>query len=273
MKKSIISFLILFSIINLSAQIEFTRIIEKKEKNDTINLVFRLKNFSPGEICRIQQKIPSAFKLLNQNNNSDSLYFDKDISTSIWLSLPKDTAITFQIEMLAPQNTLGYVYIGECACFYGGKYQNPIKKHISKEKIWLTDSLLIPKEDSLLYAQIDSLEKIKTNISKQSKGKRAKLKDTINPYSFRIQITATKFKQDIKDLSKEVISPDLLFEEYSDGFYKYTIGTFNNYQHAKDRLKIYQQRKTNGFIVAYKHGVRTGSKEAIPVVKEEIMEQ
>jgi hypothetical protein len=272
-KKLSILFVLIFAVVNMMAQVEFARTIEKRSCSDTVIVSFKLNKFQPGEMCRIQQKIPTAFKLIDQNILSDTIYYDKDVATSLWLSLPSDTTLQYQIRLLAPQKSLGFIYLGDCACFYGGKIGPATRKYIPKEKVWMSDSILIPTQDTLLFAQIDSISQIKPVILKKGKGKKARQVVAKSPYSFRIQITATKFKQDLKDMSKDVVSPDQIFVEQTDDFYKYTIGSFKSYKQAKERLALYQQRKMNGYIVAYKNGVRVGIKEASAVEESEIIEQ
>ncbi len=264
---------LLFVGLNLIAQVDFSRTIEKKGTSDTIIVSFKLNKFQPGEMCRIQQKIPTSFKLIDQPKLSDTVYFDKDVATSLWLSLPNDTMVQHQMYLLAPQKSLGYIYLGDCACFYGGKTGTATRKYIPKEKVWLSDSILIPTQDTLLFAHIDSIAQIKPVIIKKGKGKKTRQVIQKSPYSFRIQISATKFKQDIKDMNKDVVSPDQIFVEQTDDFYKYTIGSFKTYKQAKERLQLYQQRKINGYIVAYKNGDRVGIKEASAVEESEMIEQ
>lgn len=255
------------------SQIVFNRIIEKQPTSDTIVLHYQLKQCKTGEICRIQQKIPSAFTLICQEKKADTTYFDKDVATSIWSSIPNDSLIEYTIKLKAPEKSQGYVYIGDCACMYGGRLSTPVRKYISKERIYLTDTTLVPIQDTVLFSQIDSISK--TMVVKKTKNKNNHRKTVVkkDEFVFRIQITASKYKQELKDLRKEAIAPDQLFEEQVDGFYKYTLGNFKTYKQAKARIVIYQQRKTNGYIVAYKNGVRIGIKEATAEEGNEIIEQ
>ena len=263
----------LLAVVNATAQVDFVRTIEKSSTSDTIIVSFKLNKLQPGEMCLIQQKIPKAFKFINQDTFSDTAYYDKDVATSLWLSLPSDTSLKHQIRLLAPQKSLGFLYLGDCACFYGGKVGPATKRYIPKEKVWLSDSILIPTQDTLFFAQIDSISQIKPVIAKKGKGKNARQVIPKNPYSFRIQISATKFKQDVKDMSRDIVAPDQIFVEQTDDFYKYTIGNFKSYKQAKERLDFYQQRKIKGYIVAYKDGLRVGIKEASAVEESEMIEQ
>lgn len=273
MRKSLKISLLIVSLVllkTMQAQVSFDRNIAKKSGSDTLELIFAIKQHKPQEICRIQQKIPKDFMLLTQEQISDTSYFDKDVVTVIWTSLPKDSIINFNIKLLAPKNTLGYVYMGDCACFYGGKLVPTVKKYIQKEKVWLIDTLLIPVQDTTLFTQIDSIYADKSTKEKRKNKKKSTLK---SPYSFRIQITATKAKQDIKDLNRDVIPPDCIYEEFLDDFYKYSIGTFRTYKEAKQRLQIYQQHKINGYIIAFKEGNRIAIKDASTEEENEIITQ
>jgi hypothetical protein len=260
MKKHTLLFLLLFLASEISmAQFVFNRVIEKQPTSDTIILHYQIRKFQPGEICRIQQKIPSSFALLYQEKKSDTLYFNQDVVTSIWTSLPSDSIIDFKIIIKAPEKTQGYLYIGDCACMYGGKLANPIRKYIAKERVFMLDTTLIPKQDTLLFSQIDSINK--KNLLNQ-KGKNRRVQKTKEEYYFRIQITASKFKQELKDVSKEAIAPDKVYEEQLDSWYKYTIGNFKTYKIAQERLKLYQQHNTKGYKKKKKNGVRIGIQEA-----------
>ena len=267
--------LFLFLLVPLSGmcQFAFNRTIEKRPSSDTIILRYQIRQYKAGEICRIQQKIPTSFKIISQEQKADTSYFNKDIATSIWSSMPNDSLIEYSIKLKAPEKSQGYIYVGDCACMYGGKSLAPTRKYFPKERVYLTDSTLVPYQDTVLFSQIDSINKIpatKKQISNKNHRKAAVKKDV---YVFRIQITATKIKQDMKDMRRNVIPPDLLFEEFENDFYKYTIGNFKTYNQAKERLQIYQQHKTNGYIVAYKNGVRVGVKEAKADEEPELIEQ
>jgi hypothetical protein len=257
----------------LPAQVRFLRNIEKKDNSDTIKLTYEIRAYRVGEIARVQQKIPNGFKVLSHLQKADTAYFVKDVVTTLWTSLPSDTMVRFVVIVAPSPSTLGYVYLGECAFFYGGKMGPPQKKYLPKEKVWLVDSLLIPSQDTVLYAKIDSINTVKTtprgskNLRKTSKPVRS------SPYSFRIQITATKIKQKLSDLYRNVLPPDQLFEEQIDDYYKYTIGPFSTYKEAKERLIKYQQHKINGYIVAFKNGNRIPIKEASVEEENEIITQ
>ena len=260
MKKTTLLFLLLILASEcIKAQFVFNRFIEKQPSSDTIILHYQIRKFKPGEICRIQQKIPPTFALLYQEKKADTLYFNQDVVTSIWTSLPSDSIIDFKIIVKAPEKSQGYLYIGDCACMYGGKLTNPLRKYIPKERVYMMDTTLIPNQDTLLFTQIDSITK--KNLPNQ-KGKNRRIQKAKEEYYFRIQITASKYKQELKDVSKEAISPDKVYEEQLDSWYKYTIGNFKTYKIAQERLKLYQQHNTKGYIIAYKNGVRIGIQEA-----------
>jgi len=268
-----ILFLLLLIPFSGQSQFGFNRIIEKRPSSDTIVLRYQLRQCKAGEICRIQQKIPTSFTLICQEEKADTSYFDKDIATSIWSSMPNDSLIEYTIKLKAPEKSQGYIYVGDCACMYGGKNLIPVRKYFPKERVYLTDSTLVPYQDTLLFSQIDSINKIPAPKQPGSKKNHRKVAVKKDVYVFRIQITATKIKQDMKDMRKNVIFPDLLFEESEKELFKYTIGNFKTYNQAKERLQIYQQHKTNGYIVAYKNGVRVGVKEAKAEEEPELIEQ
>jgi hypothetical protein len=268
-----ILFLLLLIPFSGRSQFGFNRTIEKHPSSDTITLRYQLRQCKAGEICRIQQKIPTSFKLICQEQKADTSYFDKDIATSIWSSMPNDSIIEYTIKLKAPEKSQGYIYVGDCACMYGGKNLIPTRKYFPKERVYLTDSTLVPYQDTVLFSQIDSINKLSAVKKQPSKKNHRKVVVKKDAYVFRIQITATKIKQDLKDLRRDLVAPDQLFEEVEKDLYKYTIGNFKTYKQAKERLAFYQLRKTKGYIVAYKNGVRVGVKEAKAEEEPELIEQ
>jgi hypothetical protein len=267
-KKVMFLYLCFVSVFGM-AQIEFLRTIEKSPKSDTIAIHFKLQKFQPDEICRIQQKVPSSFNLINQLGIADTAYFEKDIATAIWTSTPKDSVISYTLFLKAPEQSNGYLYIGDCACMYGGKKSKLERKYLPKERINIIDSTLIPQTDTLIFCQIDSIHNKAITDKKVTKNHRNRKLATKDNYFFRIQITASKFKQDLKDISKEAIAPDITYEEQQDQLYKYTIGNYKTYKIAQDRMQLYRKQKNlNSYIVAYKNGKRMGVKEVNNEIKQ-----
>ncbi len=269
MKQYIFILIYIINIQCIDAQIKFNREIiynnSIEKPNDTLRLKFKLTSYKKGEICRIQQKIKFPFEIIKEPKTNAYQYFEKDAYTLIWTSLPKDTSINFFIDLKAPKLSQGYIYIGEAACMYGGYFVKPTRVYLKPEKIYLSDtsSVFIAQTDTSLYNQIDSIVSIKP--PKINKNKKLKFIETVktDKYYFRIQITATKHKQNIKDISIDKIAGDFAYEEFIDDIYKYTYGNFKTYKEALKRLERYKKEKNiTGFIVAYKNDIRVGIKEA-----------
>ncbi len=257
---------LLIAINSVFSQFQFKRDISsfnKENNSDTIRLVFTIKNFIPNEICRVQQKILPSFKIINDSIPNIYQKFDKDVYTLIWTNLPNEKEIKFYIDIKAPSQTSGYIYLNEAACWYGGAITKPSKTYLKPQKYLIVDTTKIfkPEIDTNIYAQIDSILNIKP-VKKGRKGKKI-IVEKKDKYYFRIQITATKHRQSIDNFRIDKFKTDLVFEEFIDALYKYSYGNYKNYLEAKQQLEKYKKEKNiNGFIVAYKNNKRIGIKEA-----------
>jgi hypothetical protein len=75
---------------------------------------------------------------------------------------------------------------------------------------------------------------------------------------FRVQITAKRDAYDARTLFRQAGVTQEIFVEQDEGYYKYTAGSFTNYDQAtiyRDQLETLTEVE-GAFVVAYKDGAR-----------------
>jgi hypothetical protein len=90
--------------------------------------------------------------------------------------------------------------------------------------------------------------------------------ETADPWQdvvFKVQIMASKTRQNVDKLRKRYNITAMVAEEKSGDWFKYTMGEFKQYRKAADfkNLLVTRNRLTDAFVVAYKEGKPIGLRE------------
>ena len=82
---------------------------------------------------------------------------------------------------------------------------------------------------------------------------------------YRIQIMAKHQKRaNMQQLANYYNITDQIFENYHDGWYRYSVGSFTNFNDASNYCRIIKNKGiSDAFVVAYKNGVRIPLSEAL----------
>lgn len=82
---------------------------------------------------------------------------------------------------------------------------------------------------------------------------------------YRIQIMAKHEKRaNMQQLANYYNITDNIFENYHDGWYRYSVGSFTNYNDASNYCRVIKNKGiTDAFVVVYKNGVRIPLSEAL----------
>lgn len=87
------------------------------------------------------------------------------------------------------------------------------------------------------------------------------------PITFKVQIAAHTLKMEEEYIRQNIYSGNMeITEKYEGGWYKYSIGSFSNFNEANDLLK--RARVAKSFIVAYQEGKKLTIKSALEKIKQ-----
>ena len=77
-------------------------------------------------------------------------------------------------------------------------------------------------------------------------------------YEYRVQIKASNIKIPLDTVAKQFNLVEKIIEDFNDNWFKYTIGSFDNYRSAKDFRNKLRQKKglSDCFVVVYENGQR-----------------
>ena len=206
--------------------------------------------------AKLIQKYPVGLTALDDLTRSDLFSFTNQNVIIEWDQMPADSTVTYNYQVKVGENLTGsQTIIGKF------EYQQPdgaktvrFNKSIFIDNQKQTDE----KEISInqLLKQYDSGESAKAAPVTKGNIKESKPSAGIE---FRVQCGAFRYKSqaDTHLAGKNNIT-EIIQEEYTDGWYKYTVGSFRTYKEAARYRDSFIARTNilSAFIVAYKDGHR-----------------
>lgn len=206
--------------------------------------------------AKLIQKYPEGFLVPDDSTKIDAYQFINQNAIFEWKQIPADSIVSCNYRMKAGENLQGnHTITGKL------EYQEAgVTKSVRFNKTIFIDSNKLKEAKEEPVNQL-----IKQEEARDPAGKVPASKTIIKPYEpltgieFRVQCGAFRDKgqADIHLASKYGIT-ETIREEYIDGWYKYTVGSFRTYEEAvkyRDRF-IAVTRILSAFIVAYKDGQR-----------------
>lgn len=253
--------LILFITITTSifAQQSYRKIDNDNENKRCFTFEYEIGGISPGKMARFQQRIPTGFSF-NIENSDVHVFETSNIITLIWQALPKDSVLKFSFDILAPSDVQGTFHLGDAAFMCFDKHNQVVKISykpcpilINETSFSITHSnaiitnMQIPcGEEPEPIVEVEHGDEILDDIVIVTN-------DSVTQnYYYRIQISASKSKQNKADFEKYIIGKDKVFEEIHNGLFKYSIGPFYSFEDGQNRVKQYLNiRNLQGFLVGY----------------------
>lgn len=206
--------------------------------------------------AKMTQKYPEGFTALDDLTSGNSFSFINQIVTIVWEKMPADSTTTYLYRV-----KVGEALTGSQTITGKFEYQQPDGlKTVRFNKSVFIDSQKQADEKEVsinqLLKQYDSGEPSKTATATKGNIKQSKPLDGIE---FRVQCGAFRDNSQAEtNLATKFGITEIIQEEFTDGWYKYTVGSFRTYEEAskyKDSF-IARTRITSAFIVAYKDGHR-----------------
>lgn len=244
---------------SIFAQKSHRKIDNNNENKRCFTFDYEISGISQGKMARFQQRIPSGF-IFNIENSDVHVFETSNIITLIWQKLPKDSILKFSFDIIAPSDVQGTFHLGDAA-FMSFDNQNQVVKIsykpcpilINETSFSIAHSNAIVKnlqipcgEEPEPIVEVERGEDVLDNMMIATN-------DSVTQnYYYRIQLSASKSKQNKEDFKKYIIGKDQIFEENHQGMFKYSIGTFYSYEEGQNRVKQYLNlRNLQGFLVGY----------------------
>jgi cell division septation protein DedD len=238
---------------------------------------------------KIEEEIPAGLKATVDGASSSSFSFVDNKVKFVWSDAPKENQISVSYKLSRDGfNATSLNLIGSVNYLDNGdtkkveiKDENiawDFKQAESTEKVNVKPEVPAKKDQAIAKKSepktekaapkktskpIDSPESkpITNGASKQSKG----------GIVFKVQICATQNKSDATKVAAEFNVTEEIESEMQDGWYKYTIGTFENYKDAKNMRDEKGNLSTVPFVAAYYNGKRISVQEALMIRSQKLM--
>lgn len=199
---------------------------------ETYNVTITIHKNSISGSSKFEVVFPKGFEIEPINTSGSNFIFENNKAKFIWVILPQTDEINLSYTVKVPN-----VYSGE---------EKIIRKffYVSNQKV-VEDkfcSLINIVENDILFTINNNSKNIENNIS------------------FKLQVGAYVNKISSSKILEYVVDNYKIEEEFTDGFYKYTIGEFSSLELA-EKLKAKSKVK-NAFIIAFNNNVRISIKEA-----------
>ncbi|MFA5816773.1 MAG: SPOR domain-containing protein [Bacteroidales bacterium] len=206
--------------------------------------------------AKLIQKYPVGLTALDDLTRSDLFSFTNQNVIIEWDQMPADSTVTYNYQVKVGENLTGsQTIIGKF------EYQQPdgAKTVRFNKSIFIDDQKQTDEKEisiNQLLKQYDSGESAKAAPVTKGNIKESKPSAGIE---FRVQCGAFRYKSqaDTHLAGKNNIT-EIIQEEYTDGWYKYTVGSFRTYKEAARYRDSFIARTNilSAFIVAYKDGHR-----------------
>lgn len=207
--------------------------------------------------AKLIQKYPEGFTVIEGFQENNAISFTNQNLVIEWERLPVDSTVSFIYQVKVGETLTGSQTIP-------GRLEYQQTDGI--KTVRFNKSVFIEKQEQAaekeisinqLLKQYDSGEPSKSTPT--AKRSIIKQSEPLPGIEFRVQCGAFKenSKADIELASKYGIT-ETIQEEYIDGWYKYTVGSFRTYEEASRFRQSFIERTkiTTAFLVAYKDGRR-----------------
>lgn len=198
--------------------------------------------------AKLVQKLPEGFTALENTRYSNSFLFSNQNVIIEWRQMPGDSSVSYDYQLKAGNQVKGSQTIT-------GKFEFQDAdgaKTVRFNKTLFVDNQQTVEEE---VPAINQLSDTKATASKSN----IKQSQPLSGIEFRVQCGAFRDNnQADTHLATKYRITEIIQEEYTDGWYKYTVGSFRTYEEAARYRDTFIARTNilSAFIVAYKDGRR-----------------
>ncbi len=208
---------------------------------DSFNIVLKLKNDGISGVADIDVVIPQGFDIKLPKGNGTESSLDELVGNIYTTLPPTDTTLELRLIVYS-----GQAPVGSHPFYVGYKVIDASGETAGEKKVYYVEKDLMHSIDGKPFV------------------------DRVMGVEFRVQLTSSRSRIAPEKLAQLYPLKEKIYEDFSDGFYQYTAGSFKTAQEA-DR---YKEKLANDlglgdlYVVFFQNGIRISSLKAAETVKE-----
>lgn len=259
---------------------------------------------STEKFAKIEEEVPSGFKA-EAIQTKDAIFTFKDQKVKfLWMNLPPEQRFVVSyklipidkgdVKQLNLKGTFSFIINEATQVIDITQKEVDLTNLDSKNLEGIIASVPVPNfstiggqnvdgqpsSNSYTEPGVDGGKEFTVKYQKIEDKKRSDSKRTIDLKSFmlepekgvyfRVQIAAGHRPVDIKNYFKKYNLPQEVRTEQHEGWYKYSVGSFNGYKEARDyRVNLWKTTKlSDAFVAAYNNGTRITVQEALMITNQ-----
>jgi len=218
-----------------------------------------IKNPTGSKYAKVEEIIPSGYLFESVDPHDGIESFSSATVKFIWMKLPQEPEFEISYLLIPKRDEpQGAMNIRGQLTYSAGNVNKIVE---IKELEMDLDYLTIADKRELLQTGALPSSAVKTQETSVQSGQTIANTRVLPPEEgtyFRVQITAKRSAVDARALFRKAGVTQEIFVEQDDGYYKYTAGSFTNYDQAsvyRDQLEALPEIE-GAFVVAFKDGVR-----------------
>jgi cell division septation protein DedD len=237
---------------------------------------------------KLEENIPAGLKAVADAAGSSTFSFVDNKVKFIWSDAPKENQITvsyklmrdgFNATSLSLEGSANYLDNGDTKKV-DIKNENIVwdfKQPEATEKATVKPDATSKKEKQVAKKDDSKTEKVtpkktsKPVDSPESKPITNKSSNQSKGIVFKVQICATQNKSEAIKVAAEFNLTEEIESEMQDGWHKYTIGSFDSYEDAKNMRDVKGNLSSVPFVAAYYNGKRVSVQEALMIRSQKLM--
>ncbi len=218
-----------------------------------------IKNPTGSKYAKVEEIIPSGYLFESVDPHDGIESFSSSTVKFIWMKLPQEPEFEISYLLIPKRDEpQGAMNIRGQLTYSAGNVNKIVEiKELEMDLDYLT---IADKRDLLQTGELPS-SAVKTQETSVQSGQTIANTQVLAPEEgiyFRVQITAKRNAYDARTMFRQAGVTQEIFVEQDDGYYKYTAGSFTNYDQAsvyRDQLEALTEVE-GAFVVAYKDGAR-----------------
>jgi hypothetical protein len=238
---------------------------------------------------KLEENIPAGLKAVADGAGTSTFSFVDNKAKFIWSDAPKENQITvsyklmrdgFNATSLSLDGSANYLDNGDTKkvdikdenITWDFKQSEATEKAVVKPDASAKKEKQVGKKDDSKAEKVAPKKNSKPVDSPESKPITNKSSNqSKGGIVFKVQICATQNKSEATKVAAEFNISEEIESEMQDGWHKYTIGSFDSYEDAKNMRDVKGNLSSVPFVAAYYNGKRVSVQEALMIRSQKLM--
>lgn len=206
---------------------------------------------------QIEQLMPAGMIAEGVDSHDGIFSFKEGKAKFTWLRIPQEKSFDVMYKVMVPFDAKGNYQID--GNYYFIEDEEKVIIPIAPKSIEIIEHSVNLNDTIVEKKLLGIIERTSLEQNELSKAER-------DDIIFKIQILSSTRKLDRDSLKKAFQLKEKVYEDISNGLYKYTIGKFKNYETARNFKETLDMNKFIPFVVAYKNDIRISIGEAMQIL-------